>query len=58
MGIEDPEADVHEQRRPVSDVDEPVVVDDDAGPAVLPLEADPDDVADQRTIVPQDIDEP
>jgi hypothetical protein len=54
MGIEDPEADVAEQLRPASPVEE----DDDrvTDPDGLPAEADPADVADQRTVVPEDDD--
>ena len=59
MGIEDPDADVAEQLRPAHDLeDDPTVEDAATDPDGLPAEADPVDVADQRTIVPQDVDEP
>lgn len=59
MGIEDPDADVVEQQRPVDDLDdEPAIDGPPTDPDGLPAEADPADVADQRTIVPQDMDEP
>jgi hypothetical protein len=49
MGIEDPDADVAEQRTNVLE-DEDTVIDPDD----LPAEADPADVAEQRTVVPDD----
>lgn len=59
MGIEDPDADVAEQLRPAADdEDDPTVDDAVADPDDLPLEADPADVAEQRLIVPEVIDEP
>lgn len=58
MGIEDPDADVVEQQRTVDDLDDDPAVDATADPDGLPAEADPADVAEQRMIVPQDIDEP
>ena len=54
IGNEDPDADVAEQRRPTApaeDVEEPV-----GDPGGLPPEANPADVAEQRTIVPEDDD--
>lgn len=51
MGIEHPDADVVEQLQRTDDGDEPV---DD--PTDLPPEADPADVAEQRTVVPDDDD--
>lgn len=50
MGIEDPEADVAEQRLPLIDLDE----DDEASPegAQPPLDVDPADFADQHRGVP------
>lgn len=52
MGIEDPDADVAEQRSPV------VAPDDEVGdPTELPLEADPVDVAGQQQVVPEDEEE-
>lgn len=48
MGIEDPDADVAEQLRPVEDDDDPV-----GDPGGLPLEANPADVAEQREVVPE-----
>jgi hypothetical protein len=57
MGIEDPDADVVDQQRTVDDgEDDPAG--DEPGVDALPPEADPADVAEQRMIVPQDIDEP
>jgi hypothetical protein len=51
MGIEDPEADVAEQQLPaVPPEDDDTVTDPDE----LPAEADPADVAEQRTVVPDD----
>jgi hypothetical protein len=51
MGIEDPEADVAEQQLPaVPPEDDDTVTDPDE----LPVEADPADVAEQRTVVPED----
>jgi hypothetical protein len=46
MGIEDPELDVAEQQRPLTDLDE----DDEEllEPGQFPLEADPADFADQH----------
>jgi hypothetical protein len=57
MGIEDPDADVAEQQRSTDDGDDAA---DEAGVDLdeLPPEADAADVADQRRIVPQDVDEP
>jgi hypothetical protein len=51
MGIEDPDADVAEQRTSVQDDDDTVT-----DPDGLPAEADPADVAEQRTVVPEDDD--
>jgi hypothetical protein len=51
MGIEDPDADVAEQRLPAEQVDEDVPADDGVGFAV-PLEADPADVAEQHAEIP------
>lgn len=56
MGIEDPDADVAEQMRSSDDLE--YDTDDPSGEGGLPAEADPADVADQRLVVPQDIDEP
>ena len=62
MDPEQPEADVVDQQHFVDDPDH----DDHDSPAAdrfgtadaFPSEADPADVAEQRAIVPQDIDEP
>lgn len=54
MGIEDPDADVAEQQYSTDDAADEAGVDLDE----LPAEADAADVADQRRIVPQDVDEP
>ena len=55
MGIEDPDADVVEQLQGTEDGNEdgaePTTGSDD-----LPSEADPADVAEQRTVVPDDDD--
>jgi hypothetical protein len=50
MGIEDPDLDVAEQKRPLTYIDE----DDEEppDPMQVPLEADPADVADQHRVVP------
>ena len=61
MGIEDPDADVVDQQWTVDDAEDDAEDDprvDETGVGGLPPEADPADVADQRRIVPQDIDEP
>ena len=50
MGIEDPDADVAEQRKPVDDDDGADIVED---PGSMPLEANPADVAEQREVVPE-----
>jgi hypothetical protein len=57
MGIEDPDADVVEQQRSVDDLEDDPAADVTTADG-LPAEADPADVAEQRMIVPQDIDEP
>jgi hypothetical protein len=51
MGIENPDADVVEQLQSAGDGEQP---DDDR--TDLPSEADPADVAEQRTVVPDDDD--
>lgn len=58
-GISDPDADVAEQRRPLSAEQESTEAADEAAARVpVPLEADPLDVADQRRDVPlEDADE-
>lgn len=57
MGSEDPDADVADQQHSTDDGADAA---DDAGVDLdeLPAEADAADVADQRRIVPQDVDEP
>jgi hypothetical protein len=52
MGIEDPDADVAEQRAPVLEDDDETVPEPDP----LPEEADPADVAEQRAEVPDEDD--
>jgi hypothetical protein len=55
VGIEDPETDVAEQRRPATRDDDADLLAAEPGP--LPLEADPVDVAEQRTELPDDDDD-
>ncbi len=69
MDADQPEADVAEQQRLVDDRDDQddrdtgpgrptAAVDAFTDPDGFPTEADPADVAEQRAIVPQDVDEP
>jgi hypothetical protein len=51
-GLEEPDADVAEQRRPLDDADEP-----DTSAEPLPEDADEADVLDQRRIVPPEEDD-
>lgn len=51
-GLEEPDADAAEQRRPLDDTDEPDTPDEP-----LPEEADEADVLDQRRIVPAEDDD-
>lgn len=49
MGIEDPDPDVAEQKRPIAYIDED---DEELPDSADVLEADPADVADQHRVVP------
>lgn len=51
-GVEEPDADVAEQRRPLDDADDPPPLDEP-----LPDDADEADVLDQRRIVPAEDDD-
>jgi hypothetical protein len=51
-GLEEPDADVAEQRRPLDNTDEPEAADEP-----LPEDADEADVLDQRRIVPAEDDD-
>jgi hypothetical protein len=50
MGIEDPDLDVVEQKRPLTYIDEDN--EELPDPMQVPLEADPADFADQHRVVP------
>lgn len=57
MGIEDPEVDVAEQQRPAAPDEERDPAEVDETGLVLPLEADPADVAQQHREAPVETDE-